>query len=141
MKKYTCVTAIIICVAFLLSACSPIPVEELNQPFSNAGLRMTATDMRVEPCPLDDNYIIVTTYFFVENITRRETITSWVESSYTDMPLYLDNLPPSSSVEFYVTMTIPIDAVFVRHSFYINRKENIGLAALFWLERLVRQDE
>jgi hypothetical protein len=140
MKKYTCIAVIIACVALLLAACSPPPVEELNKPFSNEGLRITATDMRVELCPLDDGYLDVTTYFLVENTTRRETIKPSVESSYVDTPLFLDDLPPRSSVEIYVITTVPIDAIFVRHAFYSNRKENVGAAAYFWLEQLVTQN-
>jgi hypothetical protein len=143
MKKTTCVAAVIACVAFLLAACSPPPVEELNQPFSNDGLRMTATDMRVEPCPLEEGYLVVTTYFLVKNTTLMRTISAWVESGgiigpgdFTDKTTHhLDDMAPRSSVEFHITLTVPADAVQVRHNFRGNSTsgESAMWLAYFWL--------
>jgi hypothetical protein len=141
MKKHTCVAAIIACVALLLTACTPPPVERLNQQLSNENLRMTATDMCVESCPINNDYIVVTTYFTIKNTSFMRTIKPSVKSGWMVGPgnnsdftsFHLDDLRPRKSLEFYVTMTAPADAVEVRHLFYSNRKENVAPASRFWL--------
>jgi hypothetical protein len=83
MKKCIRIIALLACAILLFTACSPRPVKELNCSFSSSGLRMTATDMCVEPCSSDDRYLVVTTYFLIENTTRRRTIPIWIKSDYS----------------------------------------------------------
>jgi len=82
---------------------------------------MTATDMRVEPCPSGDDYIIVTTYFLVENTTLWRTIQVLIESDFHlsigRETYYVGDMLPRSNVEIYVSMVIPADTVYVRHRF------------------------
>jgi len=135
MKKYVCIAILLAFAVALLSACTPIAVEELNQSYSNAGLRITATDLLVEWCPSGHSFLVVTTYFLVENITRWRTISIWIESdSYLQErheTFRIEDISPRSSVEISVPMRIRHDANHVWHGFYIN--ENTGALARFRL--------
>ena len=124
MIKSFCLVAILACV-ILLQACSLRPIEELNQSVSSRGLRMTATDLYVERCLTDDDTLIVTTFFLVENTNRWRTISTWIESSYDFRDISevqqfsLEDIPPGESMEFYVTIATPSDAFRAIHGFYI----------------------
>jgi len=135
VKKYICITGIFVFIVLLLTSCTPVAVEELNQSFSNVGLRITATDMSFEPCQSGDGNLIVYTYFLLENNTKRRTIPVWIESDFLfhfgRETFYLEDIPPGESVEFNVTMVVPSDASNVWYGFYT--REDAGPLAHFWL--------
>ena len=138
MKKCICIVGILVCVVLLLAACSRKPVRELDRPITVRGLRMTATDMLFEPCPSGDGNLIKT-YFLVENTTRWRTIPVWLESNYTSRNIsegqsfYPEDIPAGESVEFYVPVVVPADAVGVEHEFYSYRIFDKQLQCLYGL--------
>jgi len=134
-KRYICTAAVFVFILFSASVCRPLPIEELNWTYSSfIGIRMTVTDMYVEPYPLDDSYLLVTTCFLVENTTRGSTgrrsariFPVWTRSSYAHYGFsnrfegtyfYFDDLSPDESAEVYVSMKVGVDVHLVYHSFF-----------------------
>ena len=137
MVKHRGLIILFIGVSLLLAACSPRTVKELNRTFSSAGIHMTATAMYTEPCPDNEGYLIVTTYFTVENTRRSVDIT--VEShsvidDYAEADVVEHRFNGvTGSIEVAITQTVPNDATEVRYMFFKYRGDEVTWLSHFWL--------
>ena len=137
MVKHRGLIVLFIGVSLLLVACSPRPVKELNRTFSSAGIHMTATAMYTEPCPDNEGYLIVTTYFTVENTRRNVDITvesHYVIDDYTEAEVIEHRFNcVTGNIEIVITQTVPSDAVEMRYMFFRYRGDEVTWLSHFWL--------